>query len=47
MALFSGDAYEGNREKVFQFRDGTNDQTADFCFGNGHINKPSATTAAA
>ena len=47
MAIFSGDAYEENREKIFQFRDGTNDQTVDFCFGNGRINKPFATTAAA
>ena len=44
MAILSGDAYKGKKKKL-QFRDGTNDQTADFCFGNGRINKPFATTA--
>ena len=42
VAIFSGDAYEGNKEKKIQFN-----QTADFCFGNGRINKPFATTATA
>ena len=32
-------------EKIFQFRDGPNDRTADFCFGDGRINKPFAMTA--
>ena len=35
------------QKKIFQFRDGTNDQTADFCFGNGRIDKPFTTTVAA
>ena len=35
------------QKKIFQFRDGTNDQTEDFCFGNGRIDKPFTTTAAA
>ena len=47
VAILSGDAYKGKKKKKeLQFRDGTNDQTADFCFGNGRINKPFATTTA-
>ena len=45
VAILSGDAYKENGKNIFEFRDGTNDQTADFFFGNGRINKPFATTA--
>ena len=45
VAILSGDAYKGNGKKKFQFRVGTNDQTADFFFENGRINKPFAMTA--
>ena len=38
--------YKRNGKKYFNLEMKENDQTADFCFGNGRINKQFATTAA-